>query len=509
MNTLESYLCGAWTPGSGPAREIHDATTGAVIASVASGGLDLKAALHFGRTVGGPALRALTFAQRAEILDGLAKLLHAEREALIDASRHGGTTRGDAKFDIDGAAGTLAYYAALGRGLGERKVLLDGDSEPVLRSKRFVGQHVRMARLGVAVHINAFNFPAWGMAEKLACSLLAGVPALSKPGTPTAPLAVAITKLWVDSGLLPEGSFQLLAGGAGDLLDHLGPQDVVAFTGSAATGRAVRGHANVLKQGVVVNVEADSLNAAVLGPDVAPGSDTWLMFVADVVRDMTQKAGQKCTAIRRVLVPLAVVDEVQEALIDQLSGFQVGDPAEKSTRVGPVASPSALADVKRGLEGLSAAASCVWRAEGVPEGGCFVAPAIYRTDAGVDAQFVHEHEVFGPVTTLLTYSGEAEEAVAIVAAGGGGLVCSLYSDDLAFAGPAVLGLAPWHGRLHWGSAKVYDQSAGPGTVLPGFVHGGPGKAGGGRELGGLRGLDLYLQTTAIQADRGLLERLLG
>lgn len=509
MQVLRSYLLDTWQAGEPPATLLHDATTGAPCAEVSTRGLDLAAALRHARTVGGPALRAMTFAQRGELLKKMGQLVHEHREDLIEVSRHGGTTRGDAKFDIDGASGTLAYYASLGRSLGDRRVLLDGEAEPVLRSKRFVGQHVFVPRQGVAVHINAFNFPAWGMAEKAAVALLAGVPVLTKPATSTALLAARIVEIWVDAGILPPGSLSLLTGSANDLLDHLGPQDCVAFTGGSATAAKIRGHRAVVENNVRVNVEADSLNASVLGPDVEVGSDTFQMLVNDVVRDMTQKAGQKCTAVRRIFVPTHRADDLAAALVDRLSAVVVGDPADRETDVGPVASEAQQQSVREGLGALSEACELLWAADRVPEGGWFVRPSLFRSDRGAETPFVHEHEVFGPVATLLTWSGDASELVDLVALGGGGLVCSVYSDDVEWSGEVVLGLAPWHGRIHWGSRKVHDQSPGPGTVLPNLVHGGPGKAGGGEELGGLRGLSFYMQRTAIQADRSLLERVLG
>jgi len=509
LQTLRSFLMGEWVAGAGESRLFHDAATGAELGSVASGGHDLCGALAWGREHGGKALRGMSFAERGAVLKAMSVVLHDHREVLIDVSRHGGTTRGDAKFDIDGAAATLSYYAYLGKSLGEKRFLVDGDAEPLLRSKRFVGQHLRLPRRGIAVHINAFNFPAWGMAEKAAVALLAGVPVLSKPGTATAPLAAKIVELWHEAGLFPEGAFQLLVGSAGDLLDHLGPQDCVAFTGGSQTARAIRSNPNIVANNVAVNIEADSLNASVLGPDVEPGSDTWLMFVADVVRDMTQKCGQKCTAVRRIFVPAAVADEVVEILADRLGGQGVGDPADKSTRVGPVASAGQHRSVLAGLDSLSAAADKVWQGEAPSGEGFFVKPTLFRSDRGLDTEYVHEHEVFGPVATVLTWDGSVEALTPMVAAGGGGLVCSVYSNDLAWAGEAVLELAPWHGRVYWGSRKVHDQGPGPGTVLPSLVHGGPGKAGGGSELGGLRGLEFYMPRTAIQADQGLLKRVLG
>ncbi len=509
MQQLRSYLRDAWVAGSGEGRPIVDATTGAVVATASTEGLDLAAALEHARSVGGPALRGMGFAERGRLLKALSGAIHEHREELLALSRQGGTTRGDAKFDVDGASGTLSYYAWLAGRLGDRPWVLDGAQESVLGSKRFVAQHIWTPRRGVAIHINAFNFPAWGMAEKAACALLAGMPVLSKPATATAPLAVRIAELWVEAGVLPPGAFQVLAGSAGDLLDHVGPQDVVAFTGGSDTAARVRVHPAVVAHNVRVNIEADSLNASILGPDVAPGSDTWWMFVNDVVRDLTQKAGQKCTAVRRVLVPAAVEGEVVEALADALSRAAVGDPGDRHTAVGPVASPGQQRAVNEGIASLARHCEIAWQAEAIPDGGCFVRPTLFRSDAGADAPEVHEHEVFGPVATVLPWDGGAAGAVDIVARGGGGLVASVYTDDKAFGAEVVLGLAPWHGRILWGSRKVADQSPGPGTVLPNLVHGGPGKAGGGEELGGARGLRLYWQRTAIQGDRGLIEKVLG
>jgi oxepin-CoA hydrolase/3-oxo-5,6-dehydrosuberyl-CoA semialdehyde dehydrogenase len=505
MERLRHYVHGGWAAGEGESIPVHDAMSGAQVATVAHGGLDLAAAYEHARSVGGAALRAMTFAERALVLKRLSSLIHEHREALIDASRQGGTTRGDAKFDIDGAAGTLSYYAYLGKGLGDGKVLLDGEAEPVLRSKRFVAQHIWVPRHGVAVHINAYNFPAWGMAEKLASAFLAGVPVITKPAPATAPLATRIVELWVESGVLPPGSLTLINGEPLTLLDHVGAQDAVAFTGSAETGRIIRSHPAVVASAARVNVEADSVNAAVVGPDVEAGSDVFWMFVNQTALEMTQKAGQKCTATRRILVPEHLCEAISEALIERLSASTVGDPAQKGTRVGPVVDAAAQARVLQGLAALESAGERLWSGE-APTEGAFIAPTLLQVPA--DSEVVHAHEVFGPVACVLPYSGEAADAVAIVARGGGGLVCSLYSDDRAWSQDVVLGLAPWHGRIHWGSKRVHDQSPGPGVVLPSLVHGGPGRAGGGEELGGLRGLRFYQQRTVIQGDRGLLPRIL-
>lgn len=505
---LHSYLRGSWQTGAAPLTDLHNAVTGEVIAGASTRGLDLGAALQFGRSVGGPALRQLTFAERGELLGRLSAAIVSHRDELLDVSeRNMGTTRGDGKFDIDGASGTLAYYAKLGAGLGSKTLLVDGDQVQFSRSKRFVGQHVFSPRRGVAVHINAFNFPAWNLCEKLSCALLAGMPVLAKPGTATAMVAVRLVEIWQEQAILPAGALQLLVGSAGDLLDHVGPQDCIVFTGSGDTGRQIKGHPQVLAHNVPVNVEADSLNAAVLGPDVPPGSDVFTMFLSEVVREMTQKAGQKCTAIRRILVPRAVADEVRAELVARLADAQVGAPSQQGTAVGPVAGPSQQRDVAAGLQQMAAQCQTVWQASAVPAGGCFVRPALFESDRGVDAPFVHDHEVFGPAATLLPYTGDADEAVQIVARGGGSLACSVFTDDAAWARTVLLGVAPFTGRIYWGSSKVFDQGTGHGAVMPALVHGGPGKAGGGEELGGERGLRFYWQRTAIQGDTQLLRGL--
>lgn len=511
MLTLSSLLNDRWQTGVAPFTALHNAATGDEIAQASSRGLDLRAALDHARHVGGPAIRRLTFAQRGELLQSLSVAIHAQRDALIELSRqNGGTTRGDAKFDIDGATGTLAFYANLGKQLGDKTVLLDGDQVRFSRSSRFMAQHIFSARRGVAIHINAFNFPAWNLCEKLAAALLAGMPVLAKPGTATAMLAVRIAELWHEQNLLPAGVFSLLVGSAGDLLDHVGPQDCVVFTGSGATGQAIRGHAAILRHNVPVNVEADSLNAAVLGPDVSEDADVFDMFVNEIAKEMTQKAGQKCTAIRRIFVPTASYEFVREALIAKLNDQVLGDPAHDRTTIGPVAGPQQHRDVLAGVEQLSKHAARIWGdPASAPAAGAFVAPQLFYTDRGLDAEFVHEHEVFGPIATLLTYDGTADSAIALVAAGGGSLACSLFSDDKDFSATFLVGAAPFTGRIYWGSAKVFDQGSGHGAVMPALVHGGPGKAGGGEELGGERGLRFYMQRTAIQGDTQLLKAILG
>jgi 3,4-dehydroadipyl-CoA semialdehyde dehydrogenase len=514
MITLRSYLQGRWVEGGSPQTLVNPATE-EPLAWAGSAGLDLAGALEFARHTGGPALRELTFAQRGQLLQAMADALQARRDELLDlAVRNGGNTRSDAKFDVDGATFTLSAYAELGKGLGEARFLVDGEGISLARSPRFHGQHLMVPRRGVAVHVNAFNFPAWGLAEKAAVALLAGVPVLSKPASSSAMAAHRIVEILVEKQVLPPGALSLLVGSPGDLLDHLGPQDVVAFTGSSDTGAKIRVLPRVIRNSVRVNVEADSLNAAVLGPDADPGSDTYELFIKDVVRDITQKAGQKCTAIRRVMVPAAMADRVRDDLADRLRAITVGNPAHEGVRMGPVATAAQLEDVRRGIDLLARDARLVHgdaalTPVGVEPGkGFFVGPVLLEVEPGAEAPSVHSHEVFGPVATVVPYSGGAAEAADLVARGRGGLVSSVYSEDAEFTSQAVMELAPFHGRIFLGSAKIAEMSPGPGTVLPLLVHGGPGRAGGGEELGGLRGLAFYLQRVALEGSRPTIERIL-
>jgi 3,4-dehydroadipyl-CoA semialdehyde dehydrogenase len=510
MRRLPSYVGGAWVAGHGDAEPVLNPATEETLAEIASGGLDRAAALEHARRHGGPALRDLTFAQRAALLQSVADALQTAREELITlAVANGGNTRSDAKFDVDGAIATLSAYAEIGRGLGDRCWLVDGDNIAIGRTPRLVGQHVLVPRHGVAVHINAFNFPAWGLAEKAAVAWLAGVPVLSKPASSTALAAHRIAEILVEKKLLPDGALTLLLGPPGDLLDHLGAQDVLAFTGSGRTAAAIRAAPSIVAHSVRVNVEADSLNAAVLGADVTPDSETYALFVKDVARDVTQKAGQKCTAIRRVLVPPALVDRVAEDLVALLDATKVGDPAADGVRMGPVASRPQLEHVREGITRLRAEGDllCGDRPLGT-RSGFFVAPTLLRIDPD-RARAVHEQEVFGPVASLLPCAGGPREIADVVNRGGGGLVAALYSEDVAFVRELALRLAPYHGRLFLGSARIAELSPGPGTVLPTLVHGGPGHAGGGEELGGTRGLAFYLQRVALQGARPVVDRIIG
>jgi oxepin-CoA hydrolase/3-oxo-5,6-dehydrosuberyl-CoA semialdehyde dehydrogenase len=499
MVELRSHLCGKWAAGTAAQQTLLNPATEEPLATASSEGLDLGAALEHARGKGGPALRALSFAERGALLKAIADAIQDARDELIGLGiSNGGNTRSDAKFDVDGAIGTLLAYSEIAASLGAAKLLLDGEGLQLGRSPRFHGQHVLVPRRGVAVHINAFNFPAWGFAEKAAVALLAGMPVLSKPATSSAMLAHRIVELIVEKKLLPEGALQLLVGSPRDLVERLGAQDVLAFTGSGGTGERIRALPNVIRHSVRVNVEADSLNAAVLGPDVEARSDMYELFLKEVVRDMTQKAGQKCTAIRRLIVPAGLAAEVKGDLAELLAVVKVGDPADEDTRMGPLATASQLSDARAGVEALGGkiAFGSVGK---VLEKGFFLSPILVEEPGSV----AHEREVFGPVASLMPYTENPGE---LVARGNGGLVCSVYSEDQAFVEETVAEVAPFHGRIYLGHPKV-ELSPGPGTVLPQLVHGGPGRAGGGEELGGPRGLAFYMQRTALEGSRPVIAKI--
>lgn len=510
---LKSFVNGQWQEPGGKTATLLNPATEEALAGAGTGGIDFAAALQYARSVGGPALRALTFVERAEKLQALYDVLFACREEFIELSiSNGGNTRNDAKFDIDGATATLLAYVDTGKQLGDRHLLNDGESVQIGRTPRYAGRHILSSLHGVAVHVNAFNFPAWGMIEKAAVALLAGVPVVSKPATSTLLLAHRMTEVIVNSGVLPDGAFSFIAGSVGDMLDHLGPQDVLAFTGSGDTAAILRQLDAHTRQSVRINVEADSLNAAVMGPDVEMGSETWQMMLNEVVTDVRQKAGQKCTAIRRVFVPSAKLESFCEAVKERLEDIVVGNPAESKVRMGPLVTANQLRDVRAGIEALQAQATkvtgCTEPAElaGVENGkGFFLTPHVFRVDDVAAATTVHEREVFGPVVSILPYA-DSDAVIEMCIAGGGSLVSSVYSDDRNFSRDLLVGLAPFNGRLTHGSSKVAGISPGPGTVMPMLVHGGPGRAGGGEELGGARGLSFYMQRTAVQGYSALLDK---
>lgn len=512
MQTLRSYVYGEWVEGQGEGAVLVNPATEEPLAVTSSDGVDFAATAAYGREKGGAALRAMNFEERAGMLKAMSKSLYARRDELLAlGTTNGGNTRSDAKFDVDGATGTLSAYASLGRDLGAKKTMLAGEGVQLGRSARYWGQHILTPREGVAVLINAFNFPAWGWAEKAACALLAGVPVIVKPATSTALLTWRMVEILVDDQILPEGALQYISGGAGDLLSHLTEQDVVAFTGSANTGRIIRGHENLLARSVKVNVEADSLNSAVLAPGLDPDGDTARLFIREIVKEMTQKAGQKCTAVRRIMVPAEDLDRVRDEIATALAAVKVGDPGDSDVRMGPLTTAGQLRDAREGIAALAAEGEVVVGGpDPVGDGkGYFVRPTLLLNLDPAGSSEVHQREVFGPVATLMPYNGTPSAAADLVRRGEGSLVSAVYGDDVAFLGELIVGLAPWNGRLYLGSKKVADMAVGSGAAMPFLKHGGPGRAGGGAELGGLSGLRLYQQRTALQGDRGLLNRLLG
>ena len=520
MKQYKSFLAGTWVEPSGDAIELVNPATEEPIAQIFRSP-SLAEAVAWGRDVGGKVLRSKTLAERGAMLKALSKLLHEHREELLELSvQSGGNTRGDAKFDVDGATGVLATYAYLSKSLGEHPWLLEGEATEIMKGSKIRAQHVLVPRKGLAIHINAFNFPAWGMVGKLAVAVLGGMPVLSKPATSTCALAARLGEIIIESKILPEGAFQMLLGPAGDLLDHVGPQDVIAFTGSADTGARIRGHQQVLTQGVRVNIEADSLNAVVVGPDVEPGSELFDLLIRDLVVEMTQKAGQKCTATRRILVPESRLDAVRDALKERLEDIatKTGDPSQEGVRMGPLSTKSQLDDGRKGVAALAKSAS---RVLGNPERsqfvgaegkGFFLEPVLMEATAQAakdPASAFHHTEVFGPVATLLPYDGTVPTAAEIVGLGSGSLVGTVYADDRAFTGDAIAEMAPFLGRLVIADEKIAGASVSPGCVFPVANHGGPGRAGGGAELGGLPGLQLYMQRTTIQGGGGQLAKILG
>jgi oxepin-CoA hydrolase/3-oxo-5,6-dehydrosuberyl-CoA semialdehyde dehydrogenase len=512
---LASYVNGAWRSPADTGRPLYDAVTGEEVARVSSAGIDVAAALDHGRRVGGPALRELTFHQRAALLKSLASRLREHRDEMYALTARAGGTRGDAAFDVDGGIGVLFSYSSKGRReLPAGNVLVEGDVEPLGKGGTFVGQHICTPLRGVAVQINAFNFPVWGPLEKLAPAFLAGVPSLIKPASQTAYLTARLVELIVESGILPEGSVQLLCGGVGDLFDHLTEQDLVAFTGSAATAGRLRTHPAVASRSIRFNAEADSLNCSVLGPDAGPGSAEFDLFVTQLVTEMTGKAGQKCTAIRRAFVPAAVIDEVTEAVAARLRAVVVGNPANPDVQMGALAGLDQREEVRRSLKALIEAGRLVHghpdRVDVVdadPERGAFLSPILLRAD-DPDRAEPHEVEAFGPVSTLLPYTSTGQ-VIELAARGRGSLVGSVVTGDADFARDVVAGTAPWHGRLLILDAAAAAESTGHGSPLPLLVHGGPGRAGGGEEMGGVRGVLYHMQRTAVQASPRLLGAVTG
>ena len=513
---LQSFIAGRWASGTGKAAALRDASTGEVVASATSEGLDFAAMLEHARSVGGPNLRRLTFHERAARLKALAKHLTERKEALYQLSYATGATKSDSLIDIDGGIGTLFVYASKGmKELPDSRVYVDGAVELLSKSGGFLGQHIYLSREGAAVHINAFNFPVWGMLEKLAPALLAGVPAIVKPATATAYLTELAFRQIIDSGLLPEGAVQLICGGVGDLFEHLTCQDVIAFTGSGSTARKLRMHPRVVDQSVRFTAETDSLNSCILAPDALAGTAEFDLFVREVVREMTVKAGQKCTAIRKAIVPAAQSAAVLEALRAALAKVVIGDPREESVRMGPVASLAQRREVLEQLARLERETDVVCGQGGElalagadAERGAFIAPTLLHCRDALSARAIHEVEAFGPVSTVVPYQ-TVEEAIELARRGAGSLVGSVFSADENIAAQLVLGLAPFHGRILVVNRHCAKESTGHGSPLPHLVHGGPGRAGGGEEMGGIRGVLHYMQRTAVQGTPDVLSAVTG
>ena len=506
---LNSYAAGRWVAPSGRLTDLKSAVDGRVVARIGAE-LDFAAMTAHARTVGGPALRAMTFHQRAAMLKGLAQYLNERREALYELSYDTGATKTDSMIDIDGGIGTMFVYASKGkRELPDDVIYVEPGIEQFGRTGSFLGQHVATSLQGVAVHINAFNFPVWGMLEKLSPTLLAGVPAIVKPASATAWLAEAAFRMMIESGLLPEGAVQFVAGSTGDLIDRLGSQDVVSFTGSAATAGLLRGNRNLLDKAVRFVAEQDSLNATILGPDAAPGTPEFDTFVREVHREMTAKAGQKCTAIRRILVPAAHREAVIAAISDRLAKTPVGDPRADGTRMGALASLAQRDDVLEKARLIGTEARCVFGGDGFApagvdvEAGAFVSPMLFACDDPDGAEKVHSVEAFGPVSTVMAYR-DLDHATALANRGAGSLVASVFTHDPAVARQVVIASGAFHGRLYFANRDTGKEATGHGSPLPHLVHGGPGRAGGGEEMGGIRGVMHYMQRTAIQASPDLL-----
>jgi oxepin-CoA hydrolase/3-oxo-5,6-dehydrosuberyl-CoA semialdehyde dehydrogenase len=513
--TLQSFIAGRWL-GTQGAQLLHSAVNGRPVASTHAESIDFGEAVAYARTVGLPGLLALDFQQRAERLKALAKYLNEHKEQLYAISAHTGATRADSWIDIEGGSGTLFAYAGVGSNeLPSGNLVHEGPAMALGKKGGFAGTHILVPRGGIALHINAFNFPIWGLLEKFAPSFLAGMPCIGKPATSTSYLTEAAVRLIQQSGILPDGALQLVIGSTGDLLDRLDGRDVVSFTGSAATAAMLRVHPNVVRQSIPFNAEADSLNCAILAPDVTPDDEEFDLFVKEVAREMTVKAGQKCTAIRRAIVPRQQLDAVAERLRARLQKTVVGDPSIENVRMGALASTAQRADVAERVATLMQGAELVCGArdgfaplgDGVAE-GAFFAPTLLLSRNPLTHDAAHDVEAFGPVSTLMPYDG-IDEAIALAARGKGSLVATLVTRDPQTAARVIPVAAALHGRLLILDREAAAESTGHGSPLPLLKHGGPGRAGGGEELGGVRAVKHYLQRAALQGSPTMLAAVTG
>jgi oxepin-CoA hydrolase/3-oxo-5,6-dehydrosuberyl-CoA semialdehyde dehydrogenase len=513
---LQSHALGHWLTGSEAERALSCAITGETVATLRSGGIEPGAMLDFARRKGGPALRSLTFHQRASMLKALAQYLTERKEALYTLSAHTGATRADSWIDIDGGIGTLFVFASKGkRELPNDHVLIDGAVEGLSRNGTFKGQHVYVPREGVAVQINAFNFPVWGMLEKLAPAILAGMPVIAKPATATAWLAEAAARMIIESAVLPEGAFQFIAGGTGDLFDHLTGQDMVGFTGSLETSVMLQSHPAIARNAVAFTAERDSLNCSILGPDAAPETPEFDLFIKEVAREMTVKAGQKCTAIRRIIVPENFAEAAGSALAKRLSTTSIGDPRLETTRMGPLASLAQRADLRQKIAALRAECEIISGETGeiaIPgvdvKRGAFIGPLLLRANRPQQAHGPHAIEAFGPVATLLPYRN-IDEAITLARRGEGSLAGSLVTHDPEVARQVIFGAGAFHGRMLILNRDCAKESTGHGSPMPHLVHGGPGRAGGGEELGGIRAVKHHMLRVAVQGSPGMLSAITG
>lgn len=510
---LQSYARDRWTGGAGAETRIASAVTGETVAQFSPATLDFRAMASHAREVGGGNLRKLTFLQRAAVVKALGTAIMDRKEELYALNFHTGATRKDGWIDIEGGAGALFSMASKAkRELPDDFLFVDGPVEQISREGTFLAQHVFTPLRGFALHINAFNFPVWGMLEKLGVALIAGVPAIVKPATATAYLAEAAFRILIETGKVPPGALQLVIGPIGDLFDHLTGQDVVSFTGSAATAAKLKSHPAIIRESVRFISEQDSLNASMLGPDASAESPEFSLFVKEVAREMTVKAGQKCTAIRRALVPAALMPAAEKAIKDALARTTIGDPAREDVRMGALVSLGQRADVEARLADLSRETRVAFASKpaliGADERGAFVSPTLLVCDEPAAARAVHEVEAFGPVATLMPYAS-LDEAIALLNRGGGSLVMSLFTHDAEIAREVILGAGSFHGRVIVIDRDCAKESTGHGSPLPVLVHGGPGRAGGGEEMGGMRGVRHYMQRTAVQGSPAVLKAVTG
>ena len=501
---LENYILGKWITGDGDGQPLYHAVTGETIAAASTKGLNFADVLQYGRTKGGEALRKMSFQERGLMLRALALHLRNHLDKFYQISYQTGATKADSWIDIEGGIGNLFANASLRRKFPNESFALDGEGHMLGKQNTFMGHHLLVPKEGVAIHINAFNFPVWGMLEKIAVNLLAGVPAVVKPATVTSFLTEAVVREIANSGILPDGALQLLCGSAGDLLDHVQSQDVVTFTGSASTGLMLKSHPKILSESVPFNMEADSLNCIVLGKDVEPGSADWDVFIKEVRKEMTVKCGQKCTAIRRIFVPEDKMEDVQIALGKALAQTTIGNPLNEKVRMGALAGQTQRNEVKEQVQKLLASSQLIYGSldsvevmDADAKSGAFISPLLLCNTNPFNSAAVHEVEAFGPVSTLMPYQ-HIDDAVILAKMGKGSLVCSVVTSDTQIAKTFVLGAASHHGRIVVLNNACAKESTGHGSPLPLLVHGGPGRAGGGEEMGGARGVKHYMQRVAIQ-----------